>query len=89
MYIRNLQSVQSHQTDLIYTTQGEILPKWRVMEFTESFYLNTDYLPKRVIEAVHLASVERYVLLGIVRRCRAGCEAFGDRFLDVRRVVLR
>lgn len=89
MYIRNLQSVQSRQTDSIYTIQGEILPKWRVMELTERFYLNSEYLPKRVIEGMHLASIDRYVLLGIVRCCRASCEAFGDRFLDVRRVVFR
>lgn len=36
---------------------------------------------------MHLATIERDIFLGIVRSRGTGSEAFGNRFLGVRRVV--
>lgn len=42
---------------------------------------------ERIVEGVHLPSVQRNVFLGVVRGGGAGCEALRNRLLDVRRVV--
>lgn len=49
--------------------------------------LNSAGSPERIVEGVHLPSVQRNVFLGVVRGGGAGCEALRNRLLDVRRVV--